>query len=362
MPGFDVRWLDGATAARRRVDARSFPLRLFSQELSVLLGAGIPLLEAIVTLKEKEPAAGAAAALDEVARALRSGSAFSESLRAQPDCFDELFVAIVASAERTGQLREALRSHAAYLHWAEQLRARLVQAAVYPVLLVVASLAVMLFLLVVVVPRFAGILDGVAADVPAASRALLAAGQWSGAHPWLAVGAVLGLAALPVLAWRQRAWRAEAERLLWRLPLVGGRLRLLALARLFRTAGMLLAAGVAAVPALRICTGVVAQRLRPALAQATDAVARGERLSAAFESAGLATPVSRRMLRVGEQSGQLAAMLAEAAAFHDEELSRFTEIITRFLNPFLMLLMGGLIGTIVVLLYLPIFQIVESVQ
>lgn len=149
---------------------------------------------------------------------------------------------------------------------------------------------------------------------------------------------------------------------MWRMPALGARLRLLALARLFRTLGMLLAAGIPAVSAMRIAQGVVSERLRPPLLSAVAAVSRGERMSNALEAAGLATPVSQRMLRVGEQSGELAAMLSRAAAFYDEELARFTEVVTRLVNPLLMLGMGGFIGSIIVLLYLPIFQLVEQVQ
>jgi general secretion pathway protein F len=107
---------------------------------------------------------------------------------------------------------------------------------------------------------------------------------------------------------------------------------------------------------------VTAPRLRGALADATDAIARGERLSAALAQQGLATPVALRMVRVGEQSGALGAMLGEAARFHDDETQRLTDLVGRLVNPVLMLVMGTVIGSIVVLLYLPIFQLAEQVQ
>lgn len=341
---------------------RAFPLRLFSKELAVLLGAGIPLLEAVTTLREKEASAASAAALESVEQQLRAGASFSAALACRPDVFDALFVAIASSAERTGQLREALHSHAEYLAWVETLRARLVSACVYPLLLVGAGAAVVLFLLVYVVPRFAGLLDGLAGDIPAASRALLALGQWTGAHPLASAALAAALLAAPVLAWQQPVLRAQVQAALWRLPLVAGRLRLLALARLYRTLAMLLAAGVAMVPALRTARAVVAAPLQPALEAATGRVERGERLSDALQASGLATPVSLRMVRVGERSGGVGTMLGDAAAFYDEELARLTELVTRLINPLLMLLMGGVIGTVVVLLYLPIFQLMEGVQ
>lgn len=339
-----------------------FPLRLFSQELSVLLGAGIPLLEAIATLREKEVSASVREPLDAAMAGLKVGESFSTALRRSPAAFDDLFIAIVESAERTGQLRDALASHSSYLAWVQNLRDKLVQASIYPAMLVVASLAVMVFLLTVVVPRFAGILDGVGGEIPAASRWLMDAGQWAGEHRLVTVGFALMLLAAPFLIGRMPLVKQQAEELLWRTPGLGERLRLLALARLLRTLGMLLSCGVPAVPAMRIARGVVSSRLRPQVELTEAAVSRGERLSDAFDAHGLSTPVSQRMLRVGEQSGELAAMLGQAAAFYDEELTRFTDVVTRLVNPLLMLGMGGLIGSIIVLLYLPIFQLVEQVQ
>lgn len=398
MARFDVSFLDGTRVVQRCVEARDaqsiavslgvaatrllsvvpagdrpapngrlhtsarFPLRLFSQELSVLLGAGIPLLEALSTLREKETAAHVHGPLSALIAALEIGEPLSAALRHSPEAFDELFRAIVASSERTGQLREALASHAAYLAWADELRNKLVQAALYPVMLLTASVAVVVFLLVVVVPRFGAILDGLAGDIPAASRWLIALGGMAGNHPLFAVAAGLALLAMPVVAWRMPALRRGVEDLLWRMPAVGPRLRLLALTRLFRTLGMLVFAGVPVVAALAIARGVLAPRLRPSLDAATEAVSRGERLSQAFDQAGLSTPVSQRMLRVGEHSGELASMLGKAAAFYDEELTRFTDLVTRLVNPLLMLAMGTLIGTIIVLLYMPIFELVEQVQ
>ena len=139
-------------------------------------------------------------------------------------------------------------------------------------------------------------------------------------------------------------------------------LRVLALARLYRSLGMLLAAGVPVLTALGIVRGVVALPWREAVAQAGARVERGERLSEAFEAEDLATPVARRMLRVGERSGEVPAMLERAASFHDEEAVRLTEMLTRLVNPALMLVMGLVIGGIIVLMYLPIFQLVEQIQ
>lgn len=338
-----------------------FPRRQFAQQLGVLLRAGIPLLEALQTLQSQDNPPAVATALDGVIERIQLGESFSAALASQPQAFDALFIAVVEASERSGQVEQALFEQASYLAWVEQLRGKLVAAAIYPAMLVTAGTAVVLFLLVFVVPRFAGLLDGVGGELPMASKALIAVGSFSGAHPLglLLIAAVL--VALPVLAW-QHGLREALQSRLWKLPLIGPKLHLLALAQLYRCLAMLLLAGVPVVPALVNARGVAAAHLRAALDRATEAVRLGERLSACLQREGLATPVSLRMLRVGEHSGELGAMLAQAAGFYDEELSRLSDLVTRLINPALMLIMGLVIGTVVVLMYLPIFQLVDQVQ
>ncbi|MBB4842742.1 general secretion pathway protein F [Paucibacter oligotrophus] len=342
--------------------AKRFPLQLFSQELSVLLDAGIALLEALNTLREKEGVEAVRVALNGVIASVEQGQPLSVAMRAQPQAFDELVCAIVAANERTGQLSSALAQHAKYLAWVESLRARLIAACVYPLMLLAVGGGVILFLLLFVLPRFAGILDGLGNELPWASRALIQFGQTAGAHPFALLGG-LGLLLFAGFAlWRHEPLRQRLQAALWTLPGLGPRLRVLALARLYRSLAMLLASGVPVLASLRIVEDVVAAPWRPAVAAAAAQIESGQRLSEALEAQDLATPVARRMVRVGERSGELPAMLERAAAFHDEEAARLTELLTRAINPALMLIMGVLIGGIIVLMYLPIFQLVEQVQ
>ena len=262
----------------------------------------------------------------------------------------------------SGQLAPALAQHGRYLTWVQQLRDRLVAACVYPALLLGVGSAVILFLLLFVLPRFAGILDGLGTDLPWGSLMLLHFGRFTGEHP-TAVALGLGGSLLAiVLALRSAAVRAALQARLWTIPGIGPRLRVLALARFYRSLAMLLSAGVPALQTLKIVQPLMARPWQDAVQRLTQAVGEGQRFSEALDAQGLATPVARRMVRVGERSGELAAMLERAAAFHDEEAVRLTEFLSRAINPALMLVMGVLIGGIIVLMYLPIFQLVEQVQ
>lgn len=381
MPHYSVRLADGTSRLadapnaeaviarlgldpRRVLEVRAAPaparaprgdeLRVLVQSLAQLLDSGIPLLEAVHTLAERQPQ------LAPVQSALAEGQAFSAALAAAGH--DALLVALVSASERSGQLPRTLAQHAAWLAWAEALRARLVAAAVYPLLLLAASGAVLLFLLLFVLPRFAGVFDGLQAELPAASIALLGLGRAAAAQPEWTVAAALTLPALMLLAWHWSPARAAAAAMAWRLPGLGPRWRVVALARLYRCLALLLGAGIPVRPALDLVDPVLAGPLQPRLRAAAQAVEGGQRLSEALQAQGLATPVALRMLRVGERGGALAGMLERAAAFHDEEIARLAEFLTRVLNPLLMLVMGVVIGGVVVLMYLPIFTLVESVR
>lgn len=337
-------------------------LRLFSQELAVLLEAGIPLLEALQTLREKDVGAAADSPLDPVIEALREGHAVSVALARVPASFDALFIALVAASERSGQLATTLRDHAAYLSWAHALAGQLRAALVYPLLLLGAGGAVVLFLLMYVLPRFAGVFDGMDRSLPLASRWLIDLGVLAAAHPGWVSALSLALPALALLAVRWPPLRRAVLAALWRSPGLGPHLRLVALARMYRTLSLTLAAGVPVTLALPLVAGVLPEPLQRASMAVLARVRGGERLSDSLQAHALATPVALRMLRVGEASGTVPAMLQRAAAFHDEQIQRLSDLITRLVNPVLMLVMGVVIGGIVVLMYLPIFTLMEQVQ
>lgn len=338
-----------------------FPLLLFSQELLALVASGVSVVEAIETLVEKEARPAVRDTLHAVLTQLQEGKPLSLALETLPQAFPPLYVATVRASEKTGALQEALGRYITYASQLETLRARLVSAAVYPVMLIGVSLLVILFLMGYVVPRFAHIYEDVGGDLPFMSRVLLQIGQGIEAYGgWLLAGLISLVIALGQGGGR---WlRAQLLRQLWRIPALGEILRVFQLTRLYRTLGMLLRGGVAAVPAMEMVGGLLDAGLAARLREAAAAVREGQPLSQAFAQVGLTTPVALRMTRVGERAGNMGEMLERVAVFHDEELARRADWLTRLLGPVLMLIMGLLIGAIVVLMYLPIFQLAESIR
>ena len=350
--------LAGRLAARRT----RFPLLLFSQELLALLQSGISLVESIETLAEKEQRPEARKVLEQLIARLRQGQALSAALQQSPDAFPALYVAAVRAAERTGDLAEALLRYTAYQTQVDFVRKKLVASAIYPVVLISVGLLVTLFLLGYVVPRFSGIYEDMGNNLPWMSRVLMHWGQFIQSH---ALGAGVGLVAAAALGayWLTRpATRQQISGWLWRVPALGERMRIYQLARFYRTLGMLLRGGIAAVPAIGMVSGLLESSLRARLARAAQLVKEGQPMSQAMETAGLVTPVALRMLRVGERSGRMGEMMERIAAFHDEEMARWVDWFTRLFEPLLMAFIGLVIGLIVVLLYLPIFELAGSIQ
>jgi general secretion pathway protein F len=341
--------------------ATRFPLPLFSQELLALLESGIAVVEAIETLAEKEHRPGVRSVLLQIVAGLRDGRPLSATLEAAPEVFPPLYVAAIRASERTSSLAEALRRYLAYAVQLESLRSKLVSATIYPAILIGIGGLVILFLLGYVVPRFSSIYETVGGELPLLSKLLL---QWGVLvqHYWPALLGLVAAAVAGMVLGGGRALSRWVIQTLWRIPAIGERMEVFQLARLYRTLGMLLRGGIAIVPALEMVVGLLSPALQARLRGATKLIREGVAASLAFERESLATPVALRMLRVGERTGNMGEMMDRAATFHDEEMARWADWATRLIGPVLMLLMGVMIGGIVVLMYLPIFQLTESVR
>lgn len=339
-----------------------FPLLLFTQELLALVSAGLSVIEALEALADKDGDATRRAVLSRLAAQLREGQRLSVAMQQQPAVFPPLFVGVVQAAENTSDLPRTLARYLDYESRAQAVRHKVVSAAIYPAILVVVGGAVCLFLLGYVVPRFAAVYQGNGRELPWASQLLMQWGALARAHAAPLLAALI--AALAALAWQIRGSLARGGwiHLLRGLPGAAPKLRVLSLSRLYLTAGMLMAGGIPLHQALKLCASVV----EPAAAAALDAVRRrieaGEALSDALERHGLSTPVALRLLRVGEQSGQLGEMLVRTANFYDDEVSRWIERFSRAFEPVLMAAIGLVIGLIVILLYMPVFELAGSLQ
>ncbi len=361
--GLHVTRLAPLRSLRRPAASRGrLSLVLFSQELLALLTAGLSIVEGLEALLEREGGGRLRGVLERLLSGLRDGKRFSNLLAEQPDVFPPLYVGIVRAAEGTSDLPRSLQRYVDYQSRIDLVRNKLISSAIYPCILMVVGGGVAAFLITYVVPRFATIYEGTGRSLPWMSQALLDWGKFAAGHglPLLAGGVAVILGGGSLV--RAAIAKAGLLTLLGRMPVLGPHLRIYQLSRLYLTLGMLLEGGIPIVAAMETAGGTISPALRERLASARSAVQSGTNLSSAFDAEGLTTPISLRMLRVGERSGELGSMLTKSAAFYDGEISRWIDRFTRLFEPLLMSAIGLVVGTIVILLYMPIFDLADSLS
>lgn len=339
-----------------------FPLAHFSQELLSLLEAGLSLVESIETLLDKEQDAAVRKVIEGLLARLYEGITLSRALELSPQAFPPLYVATARASERTGDLPEALTRFISYQTQMDLVRKKLIGASIYPILLLVIGLLVAMFLLVFVVPKFSAIYEDMGSDLPWLSVMLIEWGHL--VHEQGELLAVSGTAVFCVVIYgiTRPLFRAWLVQQLWRIPAIGERMRVYQLARFYRTLGMLLRGGIPITKALEMVSGLLQPHFRPRVHAAASRISEGKTISSAMEAEGLTTAVGDRMLRVGERTGLMGEMMERIGNFHDEEIARWVEWMTKLIEPLLMAVIGGVIGGIIILMYMPIFQLAGSVN
>lgn len=348
--------------AQKKSSRARLSLVLFSQELLALLTAGLSIVEGLEALLEKEANLGTRTILTRLLTGLREGKRFSQVLSEQPELFPPLYVGIVKAAEGTSDLPRSLTRFIDYQQRIDAVRSKIISAAIYPAILFLVGGGVSFFLIGYVVPKFAEVYQGAGRDIPWMSQLMLDWGQFASTHTSkLLIGAAVLLLCL-VLGIRHLLQRGGVVSLISRIPGIGERVRIYELSRLYLTLGMLLEGGIPIVAAMETVQGMVSPAIKSSLQSASASIQSGAQLSNAFDTARLTTPISLRMLRVGERSGELGTMLTQSASFYDGEISRWIDRFTRTFEPILMAIIGVIVGGIVVLLYMPIFDLAGSLS
>jgi general secretion pathway protein F len=360
--GYAVVGVRAAALGRRFGGKASFPLLHFNQSLLILLKAGLSVVEVIETLADRETRPDAKQVLVRLHDQLKTGLSFSAALEAQPAAFPPLYVASVRANEHTGAMTEAIERFVHYRSQSDLMRKRVIGASIYPAMILGVGSLVILFLLLYVVPRFSQVFQDLGDRIPAMSRYLLQWGQFAHAHGLqLLLGAAV-LAAGAGWALSRPPVRMAIALGVQRIPRIGEYVRVYQLARFYRALGMLQQAGMPILTALDMVTGLLPVSLHASLAAARRDIGEGRSISAAFESHGLTTAVSLRLLRVAERTGQMGEMLERTAGFHDEDVSQAIEWFIRLFEPLLMIAIGIVIGVVVLLMYAPIFELAGSLQ
>jgi general secretion pathway protein F len=344
-----------------RVSAQE--LALLTRQFATLAKAGLTLIECLSTLIEQMENARLKRVLTHVRQQVREGRSLADALQAHPRLFSDIYVNMIRAGEESGTLEVVLARLADYMESQARLL-RTVQAALtYPVVMILVSVVILVFLLAYVVPQVTRIFTETGRSLPLATRILLNVSSFVSSYWWMGLLLTASGALLMTRLVRTAKGREWYDRTLLQLPWIGRLIQRVGIARFSRTLSTLLASGVPIMTALGIVTHLFNNSLlRRAVEEARANVQEGESLAAPLRRSGLFPALLTQMVAVGERSGELETMLARAADAYDDEVSATLARLTSLLEPLTILLMGGVILFIVLAILLPIFDLNQLVQ
>ncbi len=361
---FGVRRGLGSSRLRLRNErVKNDVLLLFAQELAALLKAGLPLVQALDIMLERQRDALFRRSLTGVREKVRSGTALSDAFLAEGDLYPPIFSASLVAGERSGSLETVLRRFVQYLRLTQGLKKKAIAAAIYPAALFVLMGGLVGVLVIKVIPAFQGFFEGLDAKLPTATLVLLRVAELASAgFPW---AVAIGLPAIFLgAAWLRRERSKEiVDRLLLRVPYLGHLLRMYATSQLARTLATLLSGGLPLLNAMEVAASSVGNRaLGAAMREAAPLIREGKSLMTALDSTGLVDNVALEMIKVGEQTGALADMLVAIADFFDEELDARIATVLALVEPIVLVVMALIVGAMLMAFYLPLFQIFSAIN
>ncbi len=338
-------------------------LELFSEELIALLSAGISLIEAIEIISERLDAPHKdQGILHDIINQMREGKSFSKSLEKFPKTFPDIYIASVAASEQTGEIVTSLTRYLRYHEQIKSLRQKIIHASLYPAMLLIVGFAVGVFLIGFLVPRFGQVYEGMESNLPFASKWLIKVGMFINNNSIPLSSVFLIALLICIMAFKTQHLRSILLSLIQKNRWLKEKISLLQFSRFSRSLAMLLDGGIPLVKAMRMACGVLPVQQKIAIINATQKIEQGVSLNQSLQQVEFTTRIAKRLIKVGEQNGQLSTMLDRIADFHDKEISLWIDKTTRLFEPILMLIIGVIIGGIVILLYLPIFDLAGGIE
>ncbi|MDR1228083.1 MAG: type II secretion system F family protein [Azoarcus sp.] len=335
-------------------------IRALTNELAVMLRAGLPLDRALRILIGMASRPSVGALLDDIFKSVKAGRGLSQALAPHRALFGDFYINMVRSGEAGGQLAEVLDRLAEHLERLRALRESVISALIYPAILVFVAAISVVLMLGVVVPQFETLFSDLGDALPMPTRIIVAAGHFF-ADWWWAMALAVAILAPGLRRWLATpAGQARRDDCLLKLPVIGAVAQKYEATRFTRSMGTLLGNGVPIVTALRIASDTMSnRRLRAAMDGVAPAIKQGGRLADALQATGLFTPLALNMVRLGEETGRLDAMLLELARVHDGEVEAGIKRLLALLEPALILILGAAIASIIVAILLGILSVNE---
>lgn len=360
-------------SVRRGMGLKDFGLRrphvspdlllLFGQEMAALLKAGLPLLQALDILLERQRDEVFRRSLSTVREKVKSGIALSEAFRAEGALYPPMLSASIAAGERSGSLEGMLRRFVQYMRLNQSLKKKAVAASVYPLMLLVMMVTLVAILMIKVIPQFQDFYSGLNVQLPLITRVLIAIADFVRDHLLWFVLVIAG-AWVALVTWLRREGSAVIlDRALLRIPYIGGLMRMYATSQLSRTLSALLTGGLPLVNAMDVAAASVGNRgMAEAISSATHHIREGKSLTTALEATGMVDNLALEMVKVGEQTGALGDMLTAVADFYDEELENRMAKAIALVEPVMLVLMAVIVAGMLLAFYLPLFEAISAVE
>ena len=347
--------------AGKTITARE--IATFSRQIATMMQAGVPLVTGIdiVAGGQKNPRMGDL--LNDIRDQLAGGTSFSESLSKHPLQFDDLFQNLVKAGEGAGVLDTVLDTIATYKERIESLKGKIKKALFYPAGVIAVAIGVSALLLIFVVPQFEELFKGFGADLPAFTQLLVDASRFLTANGFYIVVAIAGgIFAFIQAMKRSRPFAQAIDRFMLKLPIIGQILHQSAIARFARTLALTFKAGVPLVEALETCAGATGSVVyETAVMRMREDVSVGYPMNVAMKQVNLFPHMVVQMIAIGEEAGALDTMLFKVAEFYEEEVENAVDALSSLLEPFIMVIIGVVVGSMVIGMYLPIFKMASAV-
>lgn len=350
-------------ASLRRKSVTDQEFLLFNQELASLLRAGLPLLQTLDLMLERQRNPSFRAILADVRDRVRSGAELSTAFSRYPE-FPPLYASTLKAGERSGELEAVIRRFVRYLKLVMETKKRVVSALIYPSVLVTLSIAMLAVMILVVIPKFRVFFEAQDIELPWVTMALLSLSEFLRSRQGLVVvGLLAGVLYAVYRFTRTRVGREWLDGVKLALPLVGGVLHRFSLSEFCRSLGTLLSGGLPLVPSLEVAVGSVGNAyLRSRLVPVVPAVREGRALYQALEDSQVFTDLGIDMVKVGEATGALDEMLTHVSDFFDEEVETKIERMLSLLEPLMLVFMGLSVASLLLAMYLPLFTMLGKIQ
>ena len=345
----------------RRVKQKK--LAVFTRQFSVMLDAGLPLVQCLEILGEQEDQPNFAEMIDKVRSDVEGGASLAEAMRRQPKAFDDLYVNMVAAGEAGGILDVILQRLSIYLEKAVKLKAQVKSALIYPATVIIIAVFVVWIILWKVIPVFAQLFAGLGGELPALTRMVVGASNFvADASVWIVLGIIALVFGIRAYHKTEKG-RRVLDGLLLRIPAIGDLLRKIAVARFCQTLSTLTSSGVPILDGLEITAKTSGNAIiEDAVMAVRRSVEEGKTLSGPLGETKVFPSMAVHMINVGEQTGALDQMLSKIADFYEDEVDTAVSGLMKLIEPLMIVVLGTIIGTIVAAMYLPLYTILGQIS